>query len=110
MDGRMRLRHFFGVALCCLLLSYAVGAKLALYHSQQPGAKSVASTKAWQDHTIRSEVENLTLPATPSPLELLEMLLGLVLMTVFYISLEEPAAPVVCGRSPCLSLRPPPTR
>ena len=53
-DGRKRWKYCFGGMLCCLLLVYAVGAKLALYHLQQPGAKSVAATKAWQNNAIPS--------------------------------------------------------
>jgi hypothetical protein len=107
-DGRRRLRYFFGGMLCWLLLVYAVGAKLALYHPHRPGAQSVAATKAWQDNALPS-VESVDIRPAASVLHIVAVLLSLVFVTIWCISLDEPAIPFENWFSPYLSVRPPPT-
>ena len=109
-DDRKQWKYYFGGMLCCLLLVYAVGAKLALYHLQQPGAKSVAATKAWQDNAIPSiDVEIAPIHAVPSTLYLVAIILSLTFTAVWRIIQEEPVRAMPRWFSPHLSVRPPPT-
>jgi hypothetical protein len=94
--------------LCCLLLIYAVGAKLALYHPHQPGAQSAAATKAWQDNALPS-VQSGEIPPSPSILNLVAACVSLVFVAIWCVSLDEPAIPFGNWFSPYLSVRPPPT-
>ena len=107
-SGRV-LRYVVGAMLCGLLLVYALGAKLALYHTGQPGARSVAATKAWQDHAPSAEIEVAPVLATPSVMEAVAALLSLVFVAVWYVAEDKPVMAVVHGFSPHLSVRPPPS-
>lgn len=111
MNSRSALRYAVGAMLCWLLVVYAVGAKLALYHTQQPGAKSVAATKAWQDHDLTiSPMEAQVAPALVAAPSL--SIGALLLAAAFAVVWVLPAIPrvpaVVRGFSPHLSVRPPP--
>lgn len=102
-----RLRYWFGGMLCWLLLLYAVGAKLALYQPQQPEAKSVAATKAWQNNAIPT-LESGPVRQASLFFDILAALLSLVLMPVCYTSLDEPVMSLAAWFSPPQSIRPPP--
>jgi hypothetical protein len=109
MDRRKALRYSIGVMLCWLLLMYAVGAKLALYHMGQPGARSVAATKAWEDHAVPSvDTEAAPVLATTAVINIGAVLLALVFAVVWRIAEDESARIHVRGFSPHLSVRPPP--
>ncbi|HEU5341311.1 hypothetical protein [Edaphobacter sp.] len=109
MNSSRVLRYLVGAMLCGLLLVYALGAKLALYHTGQPGARSVAATKAWQDQAIPSvEAEIAPVLATPSVMEAVAALLSLVFVAVWYVAEDKPVMAVAHGFSPHLSVRPPP--
>lgn len=111
MDSRKQWKYYFGGLLCYLLLVYAVGAKLALYHPRQPGAKSVAATKAWQNNAIPSvDVDIAPVHVTPSALHLIALALSLIFTAVWCVAMEEPVKARPSWFSPYLSVRPPPTR
>lgn len=107
------LRYAVGAMLCWLLVMYAVGAKLALYHQGQPGAKSVAATKAWQDNAIAA-VDIQIAPVHVAPVHLIfptiefAALLSLVLTTVLCLAPDAPVRAVASGFSHHLFVRPPP--
>ena len=108
-SGRV-LRYVVGAMLCGLLLVYALGAKLALYHTGQPGARSVAATKAWQDQAVPLvEAEIAPVPATPSVMEAVAALLSLVFVAVWFVAEDKPVMAVARRFSPHLSVRPPPS-
>ncbi len=111
MNNRSALRYAVGALLCWLLVVYAVGAKLALYHTTQPGAKSVAATKAWQDHDATVNPVDVQLAsamvATPS-LSIAALLLAAALAVVWVLP-DDPRVPAVFREFlPTLAVRPPP--
>lgn len=115
MNERRALRYAVGAMLCWLLVMYAVGAKLALYHQGQPGAKSVAATKAWQDNAIAA-VDVRIAPVQMAPVHIatpvfsmIAALLSMAVATIWSIVPDRPAMAVARGFSPHLSVRPPPT-
>lgn len=109
MNNRRALRYLIGAMLCWLLVVYAVGAKLALYHTGQPGARSVAATKAWQDQAVTSiEAEIAPVLATPSLMEAVAALLSMVFVAVWCVAEDKPVPAEAHGFSPHLSVRPPP--
>ena len=111
MNSRSALRYAVGAMLCWLLVVYAVGAKLALYHTTQPGAKSVAATKAWQDQDLTANPTDVTLIpaliATPS-LSVAVLLLAAVLAVVWVLPADPRVPAAVRGFLPEPSVRPPP--
>ena len=111
MNSRDALRYAVGALLCWLLVVYAVGAKLALYHTAQPGARSVAATKAWQDHDQAVTHVDLQVPPALVATPILS-LCALLLTAAFAVAWVLPADPgvpaVVRGFMPDLSVRPPP--
>lgn len=111
MNSRNALRYAVGAMLCWLLVVYAVGAKLALYHTTQPGAKYVAATKAWQDHDLTANSTDVTLTpaliAAPS-LSLTALLLTAVFAVVWVLPVDPRVPATVRGFLPELSVRPPP--
>lgn len=111
MNRRNALRYAVGALLCWLLVVYAVGAKLALYHTQQPGAKSVAATKAWQDHDL--PVSFVAAEAAPAVVVLPNvsvagLLLAIAFAVAWVLPVERDVPGVVRGFVPELSVRPPP--
>lgn len=112
MNRRNALRYAVGAMLCWLLVVYAVGAKLALYHTHQPGAKSVAATKAWQDHDLPiTSVDAQSAPAIailPS-MNVGELLLAMAFAVAWILPVERDIPVMVRGFVPELSVRPPPT-
>ena len=111
MNRRNTLRYAVGALLCWLLVVYAVGAKLALYHTQQPGAKSVAATKAWQDHDAPiaiAGVEIAPVVAAMPQLNVGALLMSLVFAAAWLVPLDRAVPAVVRGFSTELSVRPPP--
>ncbi|WP_188757651.1 hypothetical protein [Edaphobacter acidisoli] len=111
MNRRSALRYAVGAMLCWLLVVYAVGAKLALYHIHQPGAKSVASTKAWQDHDINVVSADVQIAPAVTVLPQVSvgaLLLAMAFATVWVLPVERNAPTMVLGFSPELSVRPPP--
>lgn len=105
-DDRQTLRYLFGSVLCCLLLLFAVSAKIAPYHTQR-AAKPIAATKAWQNNAIPSAD---TEPAAPtlSLLDIFTVILSLLFAAVSTVSVSRPIIPAPCWFSPYLSVRPPP--
>jgi hypothetical protein len=111
LNGSRQWRYWLGALFCWLLVVYAVGAKLALYHPQRPGALSVASTKAWQNQDNPSVDVQLAAPVdAPAPLlmTMFASLLGTVFAVVWRISPDEMSPAVRRWFLPSLSVRPPP--
>lgn len=101
------MRYSFGALLCGLLLVYALGAKLALYHSGQAGARSVAATKAWQDHEAPA-VEIAPVVATLTVAGLGAVLPEPVFAPLWSVTRDVPVMSAVRGFLPDVSVRPPP--
>lgn len=103
--ARKRSKYLFGSVLCCLMVVFAVGAKMALYQPQK-AAKSIAATKAWQDHV----------PAIEAPVAFSAISFAGVLALVFALSFaplwviaqDEDELSAHIWFSPALSVRPPP--
>lgn len=99
------------IAICALMLFFAVGSKVAWYHSKEVAAKSIAATKVWKAKTVAVDSD---LPGSSVPLQtavklIFALSLCLVLAEpsrrcedpVFHPPLESFAA---------LAMRPPPAR
>jgi hypothetical protein len=47
------------IAICVLMLFFAVGSKVAAYHSKELAARSMAATKVWQAKHVAADSEAL---------------------------------------------------
>jgi hypothetical protein len=54
---RRGLHHLIAIAICALMLFFAVGSKVAAYHSKELAARSIAATKVWQAKHVVSDFE-----------------------------------------------------
>lgn len=72
---RNGFHHGIAAVVCSLLLFFAVGAKVAAYHTAEQGAKPIASAKMWQTSKAAPS-EDETTTTTAQPVILLLMLLS----------------------------------
>jgi hypothetical protein len=47
------------IAICALMLFFAVGSKVAAYHSKELAARSIAATKVWQAKHASTDFERV---------------------------------------------------
>lgn len=106
---RYGFHHGIAAVACSLLIIFAVGAKVAMYHTSDVSAKPIASAKMWQtSKAAPSEDEKATAPTQPIILLLLLLSLPVMegmLLRGHYTPLRQLAYPVF----PPLAVRPPPT-
>ena len=106
---RKGLHHMIAIAICALMLFFAVGSKVAWYHSREAAAQSIASTKVWKAKPAAVDSElagaNVTLQTA---VELVALL------TFFLVFAEAPLKredsthhPSIESFAP-LAMRPPP--
>jgi hypothetical protein len=88
------------------MVVFAVGAKMALYQPQQ-AAKSIAATKAWQDHAVPAIEAPIALSAI-SFAGILAIVLALSFAPLWVIARDEDDLSAPGWFSPGLSVRPPP--
>lgn len=97
------------LAICALMLFFAVGSKVAWYHSKELGARSIAATKVWKAKSVAVDSQptdvSVPLQATVELILLFSLFLVLAAPTldredeVFFLPVENFAA---------LAMRPPP--
>lgn len=98
-----------GFLVCMLLMIFAVGAKVAMYHPTEPGTRPIAAAKAWQAKQMLD-----TAPATVAIVPETELTLFLLLSVCVVVTLlprteELPGFPIQMQASPSVAVRPPPT-
>lgn len=79
---RRGLDHVIAVAICALMLFFAVSSKVAAYHSKELAARSIAATKVWQAKSMAPDsaigVPGVTLQTAVEPVFLLSLCLAMV--------------------------------
>ena len=93
--------------VCTLLLIFAVGAKVAVYHPTEPGTRSIAATKAWQAKQLPTNVEPALIPIAPQA-ELILLLELLVVVGVMPRAEERSDFHLQMYGLPSVAVRPPP--
>jgi hypothetical protein len=63
---RKELNHLIAIAICSLLLVFAVGSKVAAYHSKEQAARSIAALKVWQAKQVATGAQTAPIPVLPS--------------------------------------------
>lgn len=102
------MRCVFGLALCLLLMVFAVATKAAAYHRQQNTVRTLTHTKVWQNNQDASAVSTPDLQ--------FEMLVAVVALLCLLPLGELTTYRVVRPASasdwyvPLLAVRPPPAR
>ncbi len=56
---RQGLHHLIAIAICALMLFFAVGSKVAAYHSKELAARSIAATKVWQAKYVAGDSDQV---------------------------------------------------
>jgi len=106
---RQGLHHVIAVAICALMLFFAVGSKVAWYHSKEVAARSIAATKVWKAKPVACDSEPAGATVTIQPAIELVLLLTVCLLAVALPFEREPSD----SRLPvegfaALATRPPP--
>jgi len=91
------------------MLFFAVGSKVAAYHSKELAARSMAATKVWQARNAAVDSEAV------SPVAVLQTAVELVVLFSLYLALAGPPVKLECPPSDsliesfaALAMRPPP--
>lgn len=106
---RRGLDHVIAIGICALMLFFAVGSKVAAYHSKELAARSIAATKVWQAKSVAGDFGQVDTSAALQTAVELVFLLSLCL-----VAAELPLERECSGwRSPMenfavLAMRPPP--
>jgi hypothetical protein len=80
---RRGLDHVIAIAICALLLFFAVGSKVAAYHSKELAARSIAATKVWQAKSVASDPDAVGASVT------LQTAMELVFLLSLYLAVAE---------------------
>ena len=108
---RRRLDHVIAVSLCALMLFFAVGSKLAWYHSKEVGARSIAATKVWKAKSVAVDSAS---PGSNVPLQTAVQLIFLLSLCLVWVEpsrkSEEPVFHPPLESFAALAMRPPPAR
>jgi hypothetical protein len=106
---RRGLDHVIAIAICALMLFFAVGSKVAAYHSKELAARSIAATKVWQAKNVAGDVEQVGTNVTlQTAIELVFLLsLGLVLAELLVERERSEWHPPIENFA-VLAMRPPP--
>ena len=107
---RKGLDHTIAFLVCTLLVIFAIGAKVALYHPTEPGTRAIAAAKAWQAKQVLADAEPAMAAIVPQADLTLMVLLSLCVVLVVIPRQEERAGfhPQMEG-IPSVAVRPPPT-
>jgi len=106
---RKGLHHVIAISICALMLFFAVGSKVAWYHSKEVAAQSIASTKVWKAKPAAVDSElagvNVTLQTA---VELVALLTLCLVFAEAPLEREDSALhPFIESFAP-LAMRPPP--
>ena len=106
---RKGLDHLVAFLACTLLVVFAVGAKVAVYHPQERGTRTIAAAKAWEAKQVLADAGPAMGAILPEPELTLILLLSLCVALVVVPREEERAGfhPQMEG-IPAVAMRPPP--
>jgi hypothetical protein len=102
------LDHVIAFLICTLLVIFAVGAKVAMYHPTEPGTRPIAATKAWQAKQMLADTEVGVEAIVPQTELALAVLLSLWVVLVVRREEERPGFHVQMQGLPSVAVRPPP--
>jgi len=98
-----------GFLVCALLVIFAVGAKVAMYHPSEPGTRPIAAAKAWQAKQMLADTAPATAAIVPQTVLTLITLLSLcVVVMLLPRSEERPGFPIQMHGNSSVAVRPPP--
>ena len=107
---RKGLDHLIAFLVCTLLVIFAVGAKVAMYHPTEPGTRPIAAAKAWQAKQMLTDAEPAMAAVVPqTELTLILLLSFWVVLVVLPREEERSAFHLRMDGLPSVSVRPPPT-
>ncbi len=99
------------IAICALMLFFAVGSKVAAYHSKELAARSIAATKVWQAKNVASDFDVAGTSVTLQTAIKLVFLLSLCLVvTELPLERESSGCHPPLENFAALAMRPPPIR
>lgn len=98
-----------GFLVCMLLVIFAVGAKVAMYHPTEPGTRPIAAAKAWQAKQMPVAAEPAAVAIVPQTELTLTLLLSVCVVLALLPCMEElPGFPIQMQGAPSVAVRPPP--
>jgi len=100
------------IGICALMLFFAVGSKVAWYHSKEAAARSIAATKVWKAKpvAIDSVPAEVSVPFQAAAAELILFLSLFLVLAGPNVEFEDAVFhPPVENFAP-LAMRPPPVR
>jgi len=106
---RRGLDHVIAIGICGLMLFFAVGSKVAWYHSKEAAAQSIAATKVWK---AKSVAVDTALPGSSVPLQTTVELIFLLSLCLVWAEpsrkCEDPVFHPPLESFAALAMRPPP--
>jgi hypothetical protein len=107
---RKGLDHLIAFLVCTLLVIFAIGAKVAMYHPTERGARPIAAAKAWQAKLMLTDTEPLINAIVPQTDVTLIVLLSLcVVLALIPREDERQGFHLQMGYLPSVAVRPPPS-
>ena len=99
------------IAICALMLFFAVGSKVAWYHSRELPARSIAATKVWKAKTVAVDSQPTGVSVSFQATAELILLFSLFLVLAGPIlQREDPIFALPMENFAALAMRPPPAR
>lgn len=106
---RKGLDHVIAFLVCTLLVVFAVGAKVAMYHPTEPGTRPIAAAKAWQAKQMLADAEPAMAAIVPQIEPTLITLLSLCVVLILLPREDErPGFHIQMQGPPSVAVRPPP--
>lgn len=96
------------IAICALMLFFAVGSKVAWYHSKERAARPIAATKVWQAKTMAGDFEQTSESVTVQTAIELVFLFSLCLVVAGLPPRREHFDSPLIETFAALAMRPPP--
>ena len=91
------------------MLFFAVGSKVAAYHSKELGARSIAATKVWQAKNVAGDSEQVSPSVTlQTAVEIVFLLSLCLLVAELPLERERFGGPLPMENFAVLAMRPPP--
>jgi hypothetical protein len=108
---RRGLDHVIAIAICALMLFFAVGSKVAWYHSKGLAARSIAATKVWKAKSVAVDPEptDVSVPFQAA-VELIVLFSLFLVLAEPTLEREDAVFPLPVENFPALAMRPPPVR
>jgi hypothetical protein len=107
---RRGLHHVIAIAICAVMLFFAVGSKVAAYHSKELAARSIAATKVWQAKHVAGDSEQAGASVTlQSAMELVFLLSLCVVVAELPLERERSGWHPPLENFAALAMRPPPS-